>query len=154
MPAVQKRFTLEAKAQELVKESGWDNYKNESVNSILDGGAVQFLDGSFCLGQISAITTNPDRKLDKKLSESAIRQRIATILPMLGNLPGTCQSCLVAFTDREVAVVGNVKNISGIYLFNGFTSTLVFAPPLAKHFANWVMGEKSEIMEQLNCGIE
>lgn len=152
MPAVQKRFSLEAKAEELTKESGWDDYNNESVKSIFDAGAVQFLDGSLCLGQISAINTNPARKLDRKLGESAIRQKISTILPKLGNLPGTCKSCLVAFTNREVAVVGNVKNITGVYLFNGFTSTLVFAPPLAKYFASWVTEGSDEIMEQLNFG--
>ncbi len=153
MPAAQQRFALEAKAKELEKESSWDNYEDESIKSILDAGAVQFLDGSLCLGQISAISTNPERKLDKKLGESAIRKRIAIILPMLGNIPGTSKTCLVAFTNREVAVVGNVKKLSGIYLFNGFTSTLVFAPPLAKHFANWVVGENSQMMKQLNCAV-
>ncbi len=154
MPAVQQRFTLEARAEELTKESGWDNYQDDLLESILDAGAVQFLDGTLCLGQISALATNPEAKLDRELGESAIRKKVGIILPMLGNIAGTCETCLVAFTNREVAVVGNVKNLSGIYLFNGFTSTLVFAPPLAKHFANWVAGENSEIIEQLNCGVD
>ena len=150
MPAIQQRFTLEARAEDLLQESGWDDYQNESIKSILDAGAVQFLDGSLCLGQISAIATNPERKLAQKLGKNSIRQRISTILPMLSNIPGTCKTCLVAFTNREIAVVGNVKDLAGIYLFNGFTSTLVFAPPLAKHFANWVTGQDSQIMEMLN----
>ena len=150
MPAIQQRFTLEARAEDLLQESNWDDYQNEFIESILDAGAVQFLDGSLCLGQISAIATNPERKLDQRLGENSIRQKISTILPILSNIPGTCKSCLVAFTNREIAVVGNVKDLAGIYLFNGFTSTLVFAPPLAKHFANWVTGEDSKILEKLN----
>ena len=150
MPAIQQRFTLEATAEDLLQESSWDDYHNESIKSILDAGAVQFLDGSLCLGQISAVATNPERKLDKRLGENLIRQRISTILPLLSNIPGTCASCLVAFTNQGIAVVGNVKDIAGIYLFNGFTSTLVFAPPLAKHFANWVTGKDSQILQMIN----
>lgn len=150
MPAIQQRFTLEANAEDLLQESNWEDYQNHSVKSILDSGAVQFLDGSFCFGQISAIANNPEQKFDKRLAQNSIRQKISSILPMLSNIPGSCKSCLVAFTNREIAVVGNVKDLAGIYLFNGFTSTLVFAPPLAKHFANWVTGEDNEIMEKIN----
>ncbi len=149
MPAVLERFALEAKVEELVKDAAWEGEHNNSIQSILDAGAVQFLDGSLFLGQISAVITNPETKLNKKQGENSIRQEISNILPMLSNLPGTCESCLVAFTNREVAIVGKVKDLIGIYLFNGFTSTLVFAPPLAKHFADWVVGEKSEIMEMI-----
>ncbi|MDJ0647604.1 MAG: FAD-binding oxidoreductase [Xenococcaceae cyanobacterium MO_188.B19] len=150
MPAIQQRFTLEATAKDLLQGSSWDDYHNESIKSILDAGAVQFLDGSLCLGQISAVATNPGRKLDKRLGENSIRQKISSILPMLSNVPGTCASCLVAFTNQGIAVVGNVKDMAGIYLFNGFTSTLVFAPPLAKHFANWVTGKDSQIIQMIN----
>ncbi|HHP7230986.1 MAG TPA: NAD(P)/FAD-dependent oxidoreductase [Xenococcaceae cyanobacterium] len=153
MPAVQQRFALEAKIAELTPESAWNNEQDNLINSVLDAGAVQFLDGTLCLGQISAIATSPATKLNQKSGELAIRQKISNILPMLGKIPGTCATCLVAFTNREVGVVGNLEPISGIYLFNGFTSTLVFAPPLARHFANWVAGENNEIIEQLNCGV-
>ena len=150
MPAIQERFTLETRAEDSIKESSWDDYQNESIKSILDAGAVQFVDGSLCLGQISAIATNPKQKFDKRLAQNLIRQKISSILPILSKLPGTCENCLVAFTNQEIGVVGNVQDIAGIYLFNGFTSTLVFAPPLAKHFANWVTGAESEIMKMIN----
>ena len=154
MPAVQRRFALEAVAQELTKESGWDIPQDIPVQSILDAGAVQFLDGSLCLGQISAIATNPHAQFDTITGEKAIRQQIAKILPSLATIFGTCHHCLVAFNNNAIALVGNVQDISGLYLFSGFTSTLVFAPILARRFADWATGTEDKIIEHLSLNIE
>ena len=139
MPAVQQRFALEAQASTI-------NF-NSKDNVILDPGAVQFLDGSICLGQISAISEDP--KLDLNTAEAQIRERVGDILPLLEDLPGTCHHCLVAFNNREIGLVGNLASVSGLYLFSGFTSTLVYAPVLARRFARNQTGTKDIIIEQL-----
>ncbi|GAB4555074.1 MAG: hypothetical protein Tsb0014_47750 [Pleurocapsa sp.] len=149
MPAVQQRFALEG----LGKETIWDNPQDSPVKSILDAGAVQFLDGSMFLGQISAIATNPKAQFDIVAAEQEIRQKIATLLPSLEKIPGTCHHCLVAFNNSAIALVGNLHNIPGLYLFSGFTSTLVFAPILARRFTRWVTGTKDEIIEHLSLNI-
>ena len=146
MPAKQKRFVLEAAAQDL----DWDRTDDQIIKSILDPGVVQLEDNSFYLGQISAIIPNPYYKLGSKQAEKQIRANLAPLLPAIAQLPGTCHQCLVAFNTERIAVVGNLKNIGGIYLFTGFTSTIVFAPPLAREFANWVVGEETQnLIEQL-----
>ncbi len=154
MPAVQQRFRLEAMAGRPEIQPLWNRPDSTSVASIFDAGAVQFLDGSLCLGQISALVTAPQAKLEASMAEMLIRKGMTRILPSLSKIPGTCHHCLVAFTPESIALVGNLKKMSlpvtGIYLFSGFTSTLIFAPPLARHFANWVAGEAEEILELLN----
>lgn len=150
MPAVQHRFALEATAKQLEQQSAWDDPQNKIRKSILDAGAVQLCDDSFYLGQISAIVTNPYYTLDSAIAEQQIRQQIAQILPSLAQIPGTCHHCLVAFNTESIATIGNLKNFRGIYLFSGFTSTMIFAPVLARHFANWVSGAENSIIEQIN----
>ncbi|MGF1479398.1 MAG: NAD(P)/FAD-dependent oxidoreductase [Cyanophyceae cyanobacterium] len=138
MPAVLQRFALEEQAS---SQSEWDAASRELVPPILDPGAIQFVDGTFCLGQISQALSDPHAAIDAAACEEKIRTGIATILPSLSNLPGTLQSCLVAFAPRSRPLVGAIANFSGVHLFSGFTSTLVFAPPLARHFAHWAAGE-------------
>jgi glycine/D-amino acid oxidase-like deaminating enzyme len=149
MPAVQKRFALETTAKNL-KSAAWQNANSAVLHSILDAGAAQLNDGSFYLGQISTIATDPHYIPNSAIAENQIREEIARILPSLAKIPGTCHHCLVAFNGESIAVVGNLKNLKGIYLFSGFTSTMIFAPPLAKHFADWVSGKVDPIMQQLN----
>ena len=144
MPAVQRRFELENQTD------NWEVEYPQPITSIVDAGAIQFLDGSLCLGQISAIIPNPETKLEEKAGERLIRQEIFKILPSLAEIPGTCYQCLVAFNPNNIALVGKLANISGIYLFSGFTSTLVFAPPLARHFAYWVAKGEDSIISQLS----
>ncbi|MDJ0635788.1 MAG: FAD-binding oxidoreductase [Xenococcaceae cyanobacterium MO_188.B29] len=144
MPAVQKRFGLETAID------NWDTESSEPITSIIDAGAIQFLDGSFCLGQISAIIPNPRTKLDQKTGEKLIRQEITKILPDLGGIPGTCHCCLVAFNPDNIALVGKLAHMSGMYIFSGFTSTLVFAPPLARRFAKWAANGEDAIIAQLS----
>lgn len=148
MPAIQQRFALETVGGEL-EQSAWEHPDSRVVKSILDTGAVQLSDRSLFLGQISAIVTNPYYTLDKAVAEKQIRASIARILPDLANIPGTCHNCLVAFNTDKIASIGKLKNMRGIYLFSGFTSTIVFAPPLARRFANWLSGEADSIIEEL-----
>ena len=136
MPAVQQRFALEATASDLESRSAWEQPEPTIIKSILDPGVVQFRDRSLCIGQISAIATEPTTNFDLALAESQIRHQIAPILPKISEIPGTCHHCLVAFSDRGIADVGAVESLRGLYLFTGFTSTLVFAPAIARRFAN------------------
>ena len=152
MPAVQQRFILEAKARELTTED-WDPPYDLAPKAILDPGAVQFLDGRICMGQISALAPNPQAKLNPFKAEAEIRERVSNVLPLLEDIPGTCHSCLVAFNNKAIALIGNLADIKGIYIFSGFTSTLVFAPVLAKRFARWVLGKEDKIIEELQLVI-
>ncbi len=153
MPAVQQRFILEAKAQELEAEAAWNPPYHQSPKLILDPGAVQFKDGSLCIGQISAIAPNPEAKLNPFTAEAQIREQVGNILPLLEDLPGSCHSCLVAFNNQAIALIGNLADTKGIYLFSGFTSTLVFAPVLARRFAHWILGKEDKIIEKLQLVI-
>jgi glycine/D-amino acid oxidase-like deaminating enzyme len=149
MPAVQHRLELEQKATQAEHNRAWEQPSSELLASILDAGAVQFLNKSFCIGQISEIRTAPDAKIDAVKSENLIRSEVGKVLPALENLPGTWHNCLVAFTKNSRPLIGASDRFSGIHLFSGFTSTLVFAPPLAKHFASWATDKKDQIMTQL-----
>ena len=151
MPANLQRFSLEAEASKAEIEFRWDQPGNELVSPILDPGAVQFADGSLCLGQWSRILSDPYGNIDASVSEREIRQGVGNILPSLGNLPGTWHHCLVAFSSSSLPTVGKIPETLGVYLFSGFTSTLLFAPPLARHFARWVVQGKDELIEQLPC---
>ncbi|NJK55461.1 MAG: FAD-binding oxidoreductase [Pleurocapsa sp. SU_5_0] len=142
MPAVQQRFRLEAQPAAL--DPG-----HQSAKVILDPGAVQFMDGSLCMGQISAIAQNPQTKFDLAIAEAQIRQQVGNVLPLLEDLPGTCHSCLVAFNNQGIALVGNLANISGLYLFSGFTNTLVYAPVVARRFAQAQTGTADQVIDQL-----
>jgi len=139
MPAVQQRFMLEA--QHTVDSE----IQPEPV--ILDPGAVQFMDGSLCMGQISSIGDSPE--YDLATAEAKIRDRVGSVLPLLEDIPGTCHSCMVAFNRQGIALVGKIANATGLYLFSGFTSTLVYAPVLARRFAQAQQGTSDPVIEKL-----
>lgn len=149
MPANLKRFELEAKASTNEVDSLWDEPGNEPVSPILDAGAIQFLDGSLRIGQLSRVLTKPYTQVDAIASEAAIRTEVGKVLPALEKLPGTWYQCLVAFSSNRLAVVGKLNNVEGGYVFSGLTNPLVYIPPLAKRFANWVVGEEDQIISQL-----
>ncbi len=149
MPAVQQRFSLEAEAQDFASETSVKLSPDKPARLILDPGAVQFLDGSLCLGQISAIAPYPKANFNLLAAEAQIREQLGHVLPLLEDIPGKCHSCLVAFNNQGIALVGNVADRKGLYLFSGFTSTLVFAPVLARRFAHWIKGNEDQVMEQL-----
>ncbi len=152
MPANTKRFALEANASTASVDSLWDEPGHEPVPSILDPGATQFLDGSLRIGQLSRVLTDPYAQVDPVASEAAIRTQVGKILPALEKLPGTWHHCLVAFSSDRFSVVRALDNVEGAYVFSGFTTPLVFVPPLAKHFANWVTGQEDTIISQLLRG--
>ena len=139
MPAMQQRFALQSIASDLAAGYSWEHPDPKVIKSILDPGVVQFRDRSLCLGQISAISTDPQTKFDLEDAATKIRQQIAPILPKISKIPGTCHHCLVAFSDRKIADVGEVPSFKGLYLFTGFTSTLVYAPAMARRFAQQLM---------------
>ncbi len=141
MPANQKRAYLEVAVSQNKQPEIWQNQSDQLVNSILDVGAIQFQDGRFFLGQISEIIPNPQRFTDTLAGETKIRAGIAQILPKLKDLPGTCYHCLVAFAPNNSPLIGQIADYSGLYLFSGFTSTLLYAPPLARQFARCLVEE-------------
>lgn len=149
MPANAKRPTLEAKASAARVDRLWDELGNEPVSPIIDPGAVQFLDGTIKLGQVSRVLTDPEEIVDIAKSEAAIRASVSKILPTLGQVPGTWRSCLVAFSGNGLPVVGAVGDLEGIYVFSGLTNPMVFVLPLAQRFANYVAGEGDDIIPQL-----
>jgi glycine/D-amino acid oxidase-like deaminating enzyme len=152
MPAQTKRFELEAKASTTEVDSLWDKPGYEPVPSILDAGATQFLDGRLLLGQVSRVLTDPYAQIDPQESEAAIRTQVGKVLPALEKLPGTWHHCLVAFSSNRLPVIGALSNVEGAYVFSGLTTPLVFVPPLAKRFANWVAGQDDPIISQLSSG--
>ena len=146
MPANMKRFQLEDKASAVEVDPLWDEPGHEPVPPILDAGVVQFHDGSLRIGQLSRVLTDPYAQVIPDKSEAAIRTQVGKLLPTLETLPGTWHHCLVAFSSNRLAVVGALSNVESVYIFSGFTNPLVFVPPLAKRFANWVAGEEDEII--------
>ena len=108
------------------------------------------------MGQISAIPDNSFNldQLDTTTAEAQIRQQVGNVLPLLEDIPGTCHSCLVAYNNQGIALVGNLANITGLYLFSGFTSTLVYAPILARRFAQSQMGALDQTIEQLQLALD
>lgn len=140
MPAMQQRFMLESQS---------DHLTSDPVNQmILDPGAVQFMDGSICMGQISAIA-DQTLEFDLITAEAQIRSEVGNVLPLLEDITGTCHSCLVAFNNQGIALVGNLANITGLYLFSGFTNTLLYAPVLARHFAQSQTAIADPMIQQL-----
>lgn len=148
MPANLQRLKLEAQATQV--DELWNQPSNELVPPILDAGAIQFLDGSLRLGQISRIITDPHAEVDSKSSEQWLRNSITQVLPALGNLPGTWHKCLVEFTQTRLPVVGAIPEFENIHLFTGFSSPLAMVPSLAKRFAKYASGNEDEILVQLS----
>ncbi len=148
MPAILNRLDIEEKSGDSGLKSLWNHPDDEIISDVMEPGAIQFLDGSFCLGQISQIRTNPQAKIDSDSAEKTIRKEVGKILPELQDLPGKLHHCLVAFCPDSNFLVGKIDSLRGLYVFSGFTSTFVFAPPLAKRFASWVV-EDDEKMPSL-----
>lgn len=134
MPANDHRLRLESESTTPDKESLWDESEQEITSAVIDPGAVQFRDRHVCIGQITRTLSNPNAEVDSASSESWLRQEIGKLLPSLKNVPAQWRHCLIAFTRESQASVGKVNDYEGIYVFSGFTSTLLFAPPLARRF--------------------
>jgi glycine/D-amino acid oxidase-like deaminating enzyme len=142
MPAILQRFQLEAKSSQ--NDELWCEPSNEPEAAILDAGAVQFLDGSLRIGQISRTFSAGDSKAQ---SEEWLRSRISQIIPVLANVPAKWHRCLVAFSKDSLPLVSAIPDSEGIYIFSGFSNPLVLVPPLAERFANWVSGSRESIFD-------
>jgi glycine/D-amino acid oxidase-like deaminating enzyme len=153
MPAITQRFELEAKVSTAEIEPLWDEPGNEPLPPILDPGAVQFLDGTIRIGQLSRVLTDPNAPITAKESEAAIRSQVGNVLPALENLPGTWHHCRVAFNSNRLGVIGALSGVEGAYIFSGFTNPLVFVPPLAVRFARWATGQDDAIIAQIRPGV-
>jgi glycine/D-amino acid oxidase-like deaminating enzyme len=138
MPCTSKRLDTEKEITDEEKIFMWQNPNNQLQSDVLEAGAIQFLDGSYCLGQISQIITNIDTPIDAKASEKRIREAIDKILPSLSVLQGKWYNCQVAFSQGMPFQARKIDEIEGLSLFSGFTSPFVFVPPLARHFAHYL----------------
>ncbi|MEO1428938.1 MAG: FAD-binding oxidoreductase [Cyanobacteria bacterium J06633_8] len=146
MPANLQRYQLEADGSK--DDKLWN--QNNQLGWILDVGAVQFQDNSLRLGQISHINTNPDAAIDSVKSEAALREKIGKVLPDLAKFTGNWHHCLVAFSKDNLPLIGAVNQSNNIHIFSGFSNPLVFIPPLARRFANYLAGRKDEIITNLS----
>lgn len=142
MPANLKRPQLEAESSE--NDQLWCD--NNKLGWILDVGAVQFKNNTLRLGQVSFINTNPDAELDSVKSETALRENIGQVLPKLKDVAGTWHHCLVSFSKDNLPLIGNIPQSNNIHVFSGFSTPLVFIPPLARRFANYLTGNEDEII--------
>ena len=150
MPAVQQRAETETAASQAEIDRLWDEGDRELAPLALDAGAIQFLDNSIRIGQISRTLSNPQAEVDAQQSEEAMRGAIAKILPPLANLPATWHHCLVAFSSDGLPLIGAIPHVEGVQIFSGFTSPLVLVTPLAKRFADYLAGDDDEIVRQLS----
>jgi len=150
MPANTKRFQLEAEASTAALDHLWDQAGNEPVPSILDAGAIQLLNGSLRIGQMSRVLTDPNAPIDAEASEAAMRTKVGMVLPALADLPGTWHHCLIAFSHDRLPLVGALPHTEGIHLFSGFSNPLAIVPPLARRFARKATGQKDELLAQLS----
>ncbi|MEH2249081.1 NAD(P)/FAD-dependent oxidoreductase [Nostoc sp.] len=148
MPANLQRFQLEAESTQV--DELWNQPGNEPVPPILDASVIQMQDGSFRIGQISRVLTDPHGKVDSEASEKWLRKSVGEVLPVLENLPGTWHHCLVAFSSDRLPLIGTIPGFESVHLFSGFSNPLVIIPPLAKRFANFASGKEDEIMIKLS----
>ncbi len=150
MSAVDQRFALEERAGATELEPQWNQPNTEVMPAIIDAGAVQFLDGRLCIGQISRTLSSPIACVDASLSESQIRAQVGQVLPAIANLPGTWHHCLVAFSRDRLPFVGAVPSTTGLYVFSGLSSPFALVPSLAKRFAQSVVSKPDPTLANLS----
>ncbi|MGF1512922.1 MAG: NAD(P)/FAD-dependent oxidoreductase [Elainellaceae cyanobacterium] len=149
MPAHTQRFDLEAEAAQPQHESLWQQAKPVAA-PILDPGAVQFLDGRLCIGQISRTLGDPFAAVDLAESEARIRQAVGQVLPALATLPARCHHCLVAFSGDRLPLIGPVPGADNLHLFSGFGSPFAILPTLAQRFAAHAAAAPDDIIVSLS----
>ena len=150
MSAAMERFQLEAQSTQPELEPLWEKPGHELTPSIIDRSAAQLLDGRIRIGQPSRTFSDINAQVNLLESETFIRQEIAKILPLLANLPATCYHCLVAFSSDSLPLIGSIADFDQIHIFSGFSNPLVFIPPLAQRFANFITGQPDFIIPQLS----
>lgn len=141
MPAQTQRFTLESKASQPDIDGQWDEPGHEVTPPILDSGAIQFLDGHVCLGQISRTLTDLNAELDRAESDRTLRAAMAAQIPALADVPGAWRRCRVSFSRDGLPLVGAVPGVDGLHVMVGFSAPFVYLPPIAQRFAQAVVGE-------------
>jgi glycine/D-amino acid oxidase-like deaminating enzyme len=141
-PAELQRFAMEAAAAKV--DGLWDQPGYEVVPPILDVGVVQFRDGSLRIGQFTRVLTDTQPQVDAAASEAAMRSGIGEILPALRDVPGQWRHCLVAFSGDSLPLIGMVPGAPHLHLFTGFSNAFVLVPPLARRFAQQVVGRSSD----------
>jgi glycine/D-amino acid oxidase-like deaminating enzyme len=149
-PAELQRFNLEAQAAK--NDALWDQPGHEVVPPILDVGVVQFRDGSLRIGQFTRALTDPQPQVDAVQSEAAMRSGIGEILPVLRDVPGQWHNCLVAFSGDSLPLIGAMPDAPHLHLFTGFSNAFVLLPPLARRFAQQVVGQSDEFLSQMLPG--
>ncbi|HSM80062.1 MAG TPA: FAD-binding oxidoreductase [Nodosilinea sp.] len=146
MPAQTRRFALEAEASRAEMDPRWDEPGHEVTPAILDSGAIQFLDGHVCLGQVSRTLTDLDAELDAESSDRTLRAAMAPQIPALAKVPGTWRRCLVSFSRDGLPLVGPVPGVEGLHLMAGFSAPFVYLPPVAQRFAQAATGSADSIL--------
>jgi len=81
-----------------------------------------------------------------------MRAGIGEILPTLKDVPGQWRSCLVAFSGDRLPLVGALPQAPSIHLFSGFSNPFAILPPLARRFAQQVVGEPDNFLAQMSPG--
>lgn len=150
MPAETTRFQLESAASTADRDELWNQPGQEPVPAILDVGAVQFLDGSIRIGQISRTLTDPKALIDEAESEAKLRAGIGEILPALQDLPGTWRHTLVAFSCDKQPLIGAIPSEEGVSLFSGLSNPLAIVPALARRFARHLTGQPDSLIPQFS----
>lgn len=150
MPANLQRIVVEQKVTHPLKDELWQ--KNcEIYPPVIDAGGVQFQDGHFCLGQTSYFHSNAYYQFNPVFSENQMRESLRKLSPDLATIPGQWHHCITAFTHNSLPFIGEV--IKGVFVFSGFTATFLLAPPLARHFVQWIAGN-DDIIPQLAFSYE
>ncbi|MGB5973501.1 MAG: FAD-binding oxidoreductase, partial [Nodosilinea sp.] len=149
MPAQTQRFALESKASQPNTDSQWDEPGHEVTPPILDSGAVQFLDGHLCLGQISRTLTDLEAELNAVESDRRMRAAIAAQIPALAEVPGTWRRCRVSFSRDGLPLVGGVPGVEGLHIMAGFSAPFVYLPPVAQRFARAVVGTPDPVVKAM-----
>ncbi|NJM27748.1 MAG: FAD-binding oxidoreductase [Pseudanabaena sp. RU_4_16] len=150
MPAENKRLQFETSASNEDIDALWDASDRELAAPSIDAGAIQFADRTIKIGQLSRILTNPYAPVNAARSEAEIRAKVGVILPAIASLPGQWHSCLVAFSQDSLPLIGAVPDFEHIHIFSGFTSPMVYVPTLARRFAAFAAGESDSIITQLS----
>jgi glycine/D-amino acid oxidase-like deaminating enzyme len=150
MPTALRRFELEAESSKIECDRLWEEPGNELLPPILDPSAIQFNDGSLRIGQLSRTLSDLNAKVDRKVSEAAIRAGIGKVLPVLADLPATWHDCIAPFSGDGLPVVGEIGDRPGVHVFSGLSNPLTIVPALAERFANWAAGEQNWMIDILS----
>lgn len=150
MPARLQRTAMEAQAGDPHQDARWDDPTQELAPTILDSGAVQFMNGLLRLGQVTRAIADPYAPIDAAQSEADIRRGVSTYLPVVRDLSGTWGHCLVAFSGDRLPLIGSLPQVEGLHLFSGFSNPFAILPPLARRYAQTLTGATDPLLAALS----